>query len=77
MLGLDPHARKRMRQRDITEAEIEEALSNKTSQYPSDHYPDDRIVVCGKTRNGRRLKVIVESADPEYVISVMDQDDDR
>jgi uncharacterized DUF497 family protein len=60
-----------MRERGIAEAEIEEALTNTHAKYPSEEYPEDRVVVRGTTRNGRVLKVVVEATDPEYVVSVM------
>lgn len=66
-----------MIQRDIGEGEIDEALANETDRWPSDDYPDDRLVICGTTRNGRRLKVVVEVADPNYVVTVADRDDER
>lgn len=76
MLGLAQHARLRMRQRDITESEIEEALTHASDRYPSDDAPD-RTVVLGTTRNGRRLKVVVSTEDEQYVITVADRDDER
>ena len=77
MLRLAQHARERMRRRGITESEVEEALANITAQWPSDEYPDERTVICGTTRNGRRLKVVLPTADTGYVITVMDRDDER
>lgn len=77
MLGLAAHARQRMIERQITEHEIEQALASPSSTRPDDDLPDERVVICGLTRNGRRLKVVVEAADPAYVITVMDRDDER
>ena len=77
MLGLGTHARRRMRQRGITETEIEEALEAVEAKFPADEYPDERIVIFGSTSAGRRLKIVVESSDDRYVITVADRDDER
>lgn len=77
MLGLGNHARQRMIERNITEQEIEDALAAPSFTRPDDDLPEERTVIYGLTRNGRRLKVVVEAADPGYVVTVMDRDDER
>lgn len=77
MLGLSPHARKQMAVRDISETEIEDALKHETHRYPSDDFPEERVVILGTTGYDRRLKIVVEATDTEYVITVADRDDER
>lgn len=62
-----------MKQRDITQAEIEEALGQPDTTYPSTSHPD-RSVVLSTLRSGRRLKVVVQTNDPQYVVTVADRD---
>ncbi len=77
MLGLSPHARKQMAVRDISEAEIEDALKNETERYPSADLPDERLVILGTTGNNRRLRVVVETEDTGYIVTVADRNDER
>lgn len=67
------YVQRRMKQRDITEAEIDEALANPQTTYRSASDPD-RLVVLSMLASGRRLKIVVLEADPEYVITVADRD---
>lgn len=70
------YLQKRMAQRRITEAEIDEALGNAQTTYASAQGPQPRLVVLGTTAAGRRLKVVVLQADPEFVVTVADRDDE-
>ena len=64
-----------MESRQIKEAEVEEALADSARiTYPSADYPDDRLVITGETRAGRRLKIVVPVDDNEMVITVADRD---
>jgi hypothetical protein len=64
--------------RGIVESEVESVVAEPETTYPS---ADDatRTVILGKTKAKppRRLKVVVRTADPTYVITVADRDDDR
>jgi len=65
-----------MTQRGISRGEIDEALDNVGTSYPSEDHPD-RTVNLGECKNGRRLKVVVLNADPQFVVTVADRDDQR
>ena len=66
-----------MTQRGISRGEIDEALDNVGTSYPPRTTPD-RTVNLGRCRkNGRRLKVVVLNADPQFVVTVADRDDQR
>jgi hypothetical protein len=70
------HAIKRMRQRDITRAEIQEALADRGKvTHPSEDHPD-RVVILGRTEAGRPLKVVVDRLDHEHVITVARRDEE-
>jgi hypothetical protein len=71
-----PYLQRRMRQRGITEPEIDEILADPEIEYPSESFAD-RKVLLGRTSKGRRLKVVVLKADPEYVITVADRDNEE
>lgn len=62
-----------MAQRRISEPEIEEALANAQTVYPSATHPD-REVVLGLTDAGRRLKVVRLRAVPTRIVTVADRD---
>lgn len=62
-----------MAQRGITRQEIDEALGNRHTEYPSQDFPD-RLVILGGTNSGRRLKIVVLKDDQGYVITVADRD---
>lgn len=72
-MRFDPHARRRMVERHISEAEVAEALAARETSYPS-RRRSQRLVVLGRTAGGRRLKVVVLVADEEFVITVADRD---
>jgi len=55
-LRFDLHARRRMAERHISEAEVAEALAARETSYPSRRRPQ-RLVVLGRTAADRRLKV--------------------
>jgi hypothetical protein len=74
VLILSVHATRRMKQRNITRAEVVEALQHADTTYPSEDYPDERIVVLGHTLSGRRLKIVTEAHNRECVITVADRD---
>lgn len=64
------HARLRMRQRRITEAEIEHVLANPDIEYPG-NTPDRRVYIGHP--NGRYIKVVfVLGSDPTEVVTVAD-----
>jgi hypothetical protein len=64
-----------MEERDITAAEVAEPVANATTTYPSNRPGrDDRTVILGLTHAGRRLTVVVRTADPNYVVTVADRD---
>jgi hypothetical protein len=69
------YLRRRMALRRIATHEIDEALDNRETEYPSADHPD-RKVILGRTRRDRRLKVVVLVADEEFVITVADRDDE-
>lgn len=56
------HALRRMRQRQITKREVEEALGDVIITYPSDHGSDCQVLI-GHTKSGRELKIIVNHTD--------------
>jgi hypothetical protein len=62
-----------MAQRRITLSEIEEALANPGTTYPSKTH-SDRTVVMSDLATGKRLKVVVLTADPGTVITASDRD---
>ena len=64
------HARLRMRQRGISEAEVEHVLSQPDVEYPG-NVPGRRVY--GGYPNGRYIKVVwVEGTDPVEVVTVAD-----
>jgi hypothetical protein len=65
--------RRRMEQRQITHAELEQALATPETQYQSKAHPG-RTVILGKTIFGGRLKVVVRTDNPAYVVTVADRD---
>lgn len=74
MVHLCAHARRQARRRRVTEQEVEEALARPDTRYPSQEYPEQRTVLLGRTAGGKRLKVVVLTDDPEYVVTVADRD---
>lgn len=77
MLFLEVHAVRQMQRRGIVKAEVLEALAEPETTYPSEDYPDHRLVILGSTVAGRRLKVVVSRVDPEHVITVADRDSEE
>jgi hypothetical protein len=69
MLQYTNHARKRMRQRSITEAEIEYCLNN----YDVSHADKKgNPIYRSTTPNGRSIKVVVAKDNPDKIITVGD-----
>jgi hypothetical protein len=51
-----------------------EVLSNPQTTYrSSEPGKPDRIVILGATATGRRLKVVVDAADPQFVVTIADR----
>lgn len=67
------HALEQMSARSITVEEVARALDEPETTYPSPHH-DDRMVLLGATKAGRRLKIVVPAADPHVIITVADRD---
>ncbi len=59
-----------MARRGITAEEVDQALANQETSYAG--RPADRVVVLGRTRGGRRLKVVVAG---DLVVTAADRDD--
>ena len=74
VLFLYVHAVRQMKRRNITRTEVVEALEQPETTYPSEDYPDERIVVLGRTLSGRRLKIVTEAHNRECVVTVADRD---
>jgi hypothetical protein len=68
MPSYSPHARERMKERNITEDEVTNALNRTTG----DPQPGDngRIVLFGYGRGSRILKIVLTS-DRQTIVSVM------
>jgi uncharacterized DUF497 family protein len=73
-LRMSGHAQRRLAERGITLEEAQEAVDGREIAYPSEEYPDERVVILGRTSAGRRLKVVVSAADNDVVITVADRD---
>jgi hypothetical protein len=67
-ITLSGHARKRMRERNVTREDIEAVLSGRGPAHPS---PKKRTL-RGRDRGGRRLEVVYTEARPEqfHVVTV-------
>lgn len=63
---LSHHAAQRMAERDVTEDELQQALHDQESQWPGKR--PDTIVVIGRTRGGRRLKIVIALDDDDPLI---------
>lgn len=69
------HATDQMTDRAISAKEVAEALANVQTSYPSSRPGrDDRTVILGRTTTGRRLKIVVVTATPDYIVTVADRD---
>jgi len=69
MLIYSKHAKEQMRERSITEAEIEACLENADTQFADKKgNPIFRV----KLPNGRGIKVIVAKDNPQFIITVAD-----
>ncbi len=60
-----------MARRRITAEEVAEALENPQTSYPG--RPEGRLVVLGRTNDGRRLKVVLAG---DVVVTAADRDED-
>jgi dienelactone hydrolase len=68
MPSFAPHARQRMTERGITDADVEAALKHRLGQpRPGDN---GRIVVLGYAPGGRILKIVL-TPDEQCIVSVM------
>jgi hypothetical protein len=71
MLRFSRHARERLLERNISESDVSLVLDD-----PDVTFPDKKGNPCTvKEIDGRRIKVVVSDADPEFVITVIDLDD--
>ena len=73
MLFLSIHALDQMKLRQIGRAEIIEALASPETTYVSED-SDEKRVILGTTRNGRRLKTVVLADDANFIVTVADRD---
>jgi Domain of unknown function (DUF4258) len=70
------YVQNRMAQREITEADIDMAVTHPETQYsPKAH--SDRTVILGRTTFGGCLKVVVCTNEPESVITVAEHMDEQ
>lgn len=65
-----------MQARRITEREVAEVLEHRDTEYDSRHH-SDRLVVLGRTRSGRRLKLVVTKSQPTLVVTAADRDEEE
>lgn len=73
-LSITGHARMRMRRRNISESEVRDALNAVSTSYPG--ASAGSTVYLGVTRNGRRLKVVLDDST-SALVTVADRDDSR
>ena len=74
MLFLSLHAVGRIRERGISRDEVVEALyQGRETVYPSADDPDCSVVL-GSTSAGRRLKIVVQTDDQNYIVTAADRD---
>jgi hypothetical protein len=64
-----------MERRAISAEEVVDALNAPETTYSSARQPE-RVVVLGRTRAARRLKVVVARDDPALVITVAGRDEE-
>lgn len=72
MLRLSVHAEQRRVERGISLSEIRHTLANHDVSFPD--RKGNRCFVC--EIDGRRIKVVLAAADPDFVITVVDLDSD-
>ena len=72
VLRFSGHARERMAERMIDEAEVVEALAGPTETSVPEDRPD-RTSITGRTPVGRVLTVVVAGADPVVVVTVFER----
>ncbi|HEX2054367.1 MAG TPA: DUF4258 domain-containing protein [Actinomycetota bacterium] len=72
-MKLSHHAILRMAQREISPAEVEQALANVVSTDPADR--PSRVVKVGKTEGGKLLRITQNTSGPEYVITAVRVDE--
>ena len=69
------HAKDRMRERSITEAEVEETLARPLEIVPTKY---GRSAVCNPQEDGRLLVVIFERSQEDFlVVTALKVDEDR
>jgi hypothetical protein len=74
------HARRRMAERRISEAEVEEAWTTRhvtVLERAGARRSSDVLVIRSALRSGRRLKLVVRADDQRFVITVAAQEGDR
>lgn len=59
------HARDRMRERGIRDAEVRQALNDQLATWPSKNR--GRTVILGQTSTGRKLKIVVQDSEGKIV----------
>lgn len=69
----NPYVVRRMATRRISQEEIEQVLAARETTYPSETHAD-RTVILGRTVAGCRLKIVVLTERPDYVVTVADRD---
>ncbi len=69
MLIYKRHARERMRQRGVSEAEIEYCLNHHQISYTD---KKGNPIYVAETPSGRRIKVVVSKDEPNTIITVGD-----
>lgn len=74
-LRFTSHAQRQMERRAISAEEVVDALNVPETTYSSARQPE-RVVVLGRTRAARRLKVVVARDDPALVITVAGRDEE-
>jgi hypothetical protein len=71
----NPYVARRMATRRISEEEIEQVFEARETTYQSGTHAN-RTVILGRTSDGRRLKIVVLTARPDYVVTVADRDEE-
>jgi hypothetical protein len=68
-LRFSGHAQDRMRERRITEQEVEEALENSRVETPGHTF--DRVNRWGETDGGRMLRITLYHDAQDFILSVV------